>query len=112
MEELRIDLNKACESLGVEEDVRELATKMLDRCFSPASETIHTAQVRRVQLSDGELTDHTKSIHPLFSLQDDEVKRLKFACLLYLSKKVRSKDPVAESASWGLPEVLKHFKLR
>ncbi len=45
-------------------------------------------------------------------MQIDEVKRLKFACLLYLSKKVRSKDPVSEQTTWGLPEILQYFDLR
>lgn len=52
MEELRLDLNKACTSLDVEQDVRELAAKMLDRCFTPASETLQTAQVICLPLSD------------------------------------------------------------
>ncbi len=52
MEELRVDLDKACKSLEVEQDVQELATKMLDRCFTPAGETLQTAQVRCHPLSD------------------------------------------------------------
>lgn len=52
MEELRVDLDKACTSLNVEQDVQELANKMLDRCFTSAGETLQTAQVRCVSLSD------------------------------------------------------------
>ena len=47
-----MDLDKACKNLNVEQDVQELAVKMLDRCFTPAGETLQTAQVRSVPLSD------------------------------------------------------------
>lgn len=113
MEDLRGDLQKACESLNIEEDIRELALKMLDRCFTPAGETLQTAQVVSDLLSGASIIANV--IPPCkFEriMQVEEMKRLKFACLLYLSKKVRSKDPAEEEANWGLPEVLDHFKLR
>ena len=59
----------------------------------------------------GQVTISHVASQPFF-VQFDEVTRLKFACLLYLSKKVRTKDPASEQTKWGLPEILKYFDLR
>jgi len=46
------------------------------------------------------------------TLQEEEQKRLRFACLLYVSKKVRSRDTSEDQKTWGLSEILKEFDLR
>ena len=112
MEDLRGDLVKACESLAVEQNVRELAIKLLSQCMTPAGEALQTTQVLRVSHRSAEVRAPHTAAFIEHSLQADELKRLKFACLLYLSKRVRSLDPSAEPSSWGLPEVLEYFELR
>ena len=48
----------------------------------------------------------------LLLLQGEDHERLRSACLLYLSKKVRGKDSSVEQNSWGIAELLKEFDLR
>jgi hypothetical protein len=113
MEAKQADLGKACERLGVEKDVRELAEKILDRCANLTGEMLHSGQVG-AGTSD-ELCAPRSVHHGLWdtfierTLQGEEQKRLRFACLLYFSKKVRSRE---DQKTWGLSEILKEFDLR
>lgn len=116
MEAYQAELRKACDRLSVEKDVRELAEKILDRCANLTGETLHSAQVGfgisdeliAPYLGPGRLWDS----YIERTLQEEEQKRLRFACLLYVSKKVRSRDTSEDQKTWGLSEILKEFDLR
>lgn len=111
MEGLRADLENACNSLQVEDDVKELALKMLERCLPPTVEPLQSAQVRQIsRTQQGKIHNERNNISKLPQVED--VRRLKLACLLYLSKKVRSRDLFPGPTTWGLSEILKHFRLR